>query len=259
MNLSGFIFLLMTLSVVATAQTNKGYIVAKSFYEKDNGFGGMLANMEMILVNANGDQSKRKIRVKTKERANTQDSERTVLIFDYPHDVKGTVLLTASNSVKEDEQWIYFPSIGRVKRITANSKTGPFMGSEFSYEDLVNPELDKYKYKYVGEERCGAWVCDVIDRFSKDTYSGYSKQRLWIDNEEYRIIRVEYYDLKNINSKVLTIDDYSEYEGEYWRANRMEMKNLINGKSTILLWSNYSFSKALTEEMFNASRLKYLN
>jgi len=58
-------------------------------------------------------------------------------------DVKGTVVLTFSHGLKPDEQWIYLPALKRVKRISSSNKSGPFMGSEFAYEDIGSWEVKK--------------------------------------------------------------------------------------------------------------------
>ena len=235
----------------------RGLEIAQEFDRRDQGYQHYSATMEMILINQNGDSSRRKLHTKTLERPQSEDeSERRILIFDEPRDVRGTVLLTASRKRSDDEQWLYFPAIKRVKRIAAKSRSGPFMGSEFAYEDFSAPEVEKYRYRYLRTEPCHADECYVMERYPTDTYSGYSKQVLWIDSREYRLFKVEFYDRKETLMKVLVIDDYQQFKDRYWRAGTMAMENRQTGKKTVLNWRDYDFTAELNLRDFQPSSMQ---
>lgn len=234
----------------------KGYEVAREYDLRDQGYGDYIADMEMVLINAHGDKSVRQIRARTIEVEKNGESERRLLIFDKPTDVRGTVLLTASKKVKSDDQWLYFPAIKRVKRISTNNKAGPFMGSEFSYEDFSAPELDKYTYSYLRQEACGELVCDVFERYPTEKNSGYSKQILWVDQNEYRLWQAHFFDRKGALLKKLKVSDYQVYIDRYWRAGKMRMENVQTGKKTDLNWSNYKFATGLDFAEFQPARLQ---
>ena len=139
------------------------------------------------------------------------------------------------------------------------AKSGPFMGSEFAYEDLTAQELAKYDYKYLREEKCSGGECYVIERIPTEAQSGYHRQLVWIDTEELRAWRVEYYDRKDALLKVLTLDKYELYKDRYWRAHAMTMENVQTDKRTVLDWSNYTFGSGLTEAAFDPARLSDLH
>ena len=236
--------------VVAATPEERGLEIAEEFDRRDLGYIDYIADMEMILINSQGESSQRLLRTKTLEVEREGESERRILVFDYPNDVKGTVLLTVSQKNKNDDQWIYFPAVKRVKRISSSNRSGPFMGSEFSYEDFSAPVVEKYTYKYLREEACGQLVCHVFERFPVEKNSGYSKQVLWVDKDEYRLWRIHFFDRKASLLKTLKIDGYQAYKGNYWRPQMMTMENIQTKKQTVLNWADYKFSVGLKKNEF---------
>jgi len=130
------------------------------------------------------------------------------------------------------------------------------MGSEFAYEDLSSQEVEKYTYRYLRDESCEGMDCFVIERDPVDKHSGYTRQIAWIDQQEYRPQRIEFYDRKNAPLKTLTYHDYHQYLDKYWRAHTMFMENHQTGKSTRLIWSDYRFQSGQTDRDFDRNSLK---
>jgi len=243
-------------SVTAMAETpeQKGLRIAKEGDAYDTGFGDFTADMVMTLKNRAGKTSRRIIRSKTLE--GKGDGDKSLSLFDDPADVKGTAMLTFSHGLKADDQWLYLPALKRVKRINSRNKSGPFMGSEFAFEDLGSQDVEKYNYKFIREEACGdGMTCHVIERIPAYKYSGYSKQVTWIDKEGYRPVKVMFYDRKKALLKTLQATGFKKYLGKYWRPNTMSMVNHQTGKSTTLQWSNYKFRTGLSSRDFNKKAL----
>lgn len=248
--------LLITWPFLAIAQTaeEKGLQIAKAADAYDQGFVDFTANMQMILKNKKGEVSKRQIRIRTLEVDG--DGDKSMSIFDEPADVKGTAMLTYSHGLKPDDQWLYLPAIKRVKRINSRNKSGPFMGSEFAFEDLGSQEVEKYSYKYLRDEACEDRQCFVIERIPAYKFSGYTRQQVWLDQQDYRLMKADFNDRKNELLKTLTASDYQQYLGRYWRPGKMEMINHQNGKSTTLEWSDYRFKTGLQDRDFKSQTLK---
>jgi outer membrane lipoprotein-sorting protein len=243
--------------VFAETSAEKGFRLAEEADDRDSGFVDFVASMEMILRDRAGDESARQVRVRILEVKGGGDKR--LSLFDEPADVKGTAMLTYSHALEPDDQWLYLPALGRVKRITSHSKSGPFMGSEFAYEDLGSQELAKYSYKYLREESCAnGQRCWVIERVPADKYSGYSRQVLWMDQTEYRTHKVDYFDRKGDHLKTLLVKGYKEYLGRYWRPSEMFMENHQTGKSTLLKWRDYRFRVGLGDNDFNKNALARL-
>lgn len=244
-------------SVQAQTDEEKGMEIAVAADQRDAGWKHITANMEMILRNRAGKESTRKIVNRQLEVEG--DGDKSLSLFREPRDVEGTAMLTFTHGLKPDDQWLYLPALKRVKRISSKNKSGPFMGSEFAFEDLGSQEIEKYSYKYLGEETCGeGYQCYVVERVPQYENSGYTKQITWIDTEHYRNIKVEFYDRKDSLLKTLEMFGFNEYPGEYWRADRFEMTNHQTGKSTTLHWKNYDFDTVMTDQDFNQNALKRL-
>jgi len=242
--------------VLVNAETaeEKGLAIAVEADKRDSGFTDFTANMVMELRNKQGDISTRTIRLKTLEV--TGDGDKSMSIFDEPADVKGTAFLTYSHALTPDEQWLYLPALKRVKRINSKNKSGPFMGSEFAYEDLASQEVAKYTYKYIRDEKLNDTDCFVVERYPVYEHSGYTRQLAWVNKDRYVAEKIEFYDRKNDLLKTLTNTGYEQYLGQYWRPSEMLMENHQTGKSTLLKWENYEFKTGLSDDDFSRNSLQ---
>lgn len=238
----------------AETAEERGLAIAREVDRRDNGFGDFTTELTMILRNRHGEESLRRLRTRFLEVEG--DGDKGLLIFDDPRDVKGTALLTFSHKVGDDDQWLYLPALKRVKRIASSNKSGPFMGSEFAYEDMTSQEVEKYTYRYLRNEAHDGMDCFVVERVPVDTNSGYTRQVVWIDTTEYRPQKVVYYDRKNALLKTLVFSSYQKYLDRFWRPGEMFMENHQNGKSTLLRWENYRFATGLTDRDFDQNTLK---
>ncbi len=250
------VFLLMLVPWVGFAESaaEKGLAIAKEADRRNDGFGDSTAEMTMVLKNKAGQESFRYIRFKTLEVQG--DGDKSLSVFDKPADIKGTAMLTFSHALQPDDQWMYLPALKRVKRISSQNKSGPFMGSEFAFEDLGSQEVEKYHYTWLRDESLNGLDCFVIERRPAYEHSGYTRQEVWLDKGEYRAQKVNYYDRKNSLLKVQTFGGYQQYLNRYWRPEQMQMVNQQNGKSTSLTWKDYKFRVGLDENDFNQNSLK---
>ncbi|MDG1287910.1 MAG: outer membrane lipoprotein-sorting protein [Rickettsiales bacterium] len=236
-----------------------GLEIVKEADLRDFGFGDFEVELEMTLRNAHNQESTREQRNQTFEMVDPNLGDKTLIIFDRPRDVKGTAFLTYSKILEPDDQWLYLPSLKRVKRIASKNKSGPFVGSEFAYEDISSQEVAKYTYKYLKQETCptaAALKCFVVERYPAYEYSGYSKQISWIDTEHFRLQKVDFYDRKQDLLKSLTYAGYQQYLKQYWRADQFLMVNKQTGKSTDINWKGYKFRTGLSEDQFTKNKLK---
>ena len=231
----------------------KGEAIVHESDERDSGFGDSVVDLTMILRDRDGTESVRHIVRKTLEIHREGDKE--LDIFVQPPDVRGTTLLTYTHALKPDEQWVYLPALKRVKRIASANKSGPFMGSEFAYEDIVSQEVEKYTYRYLRDETVDGHDCYVIENIPAYEYSGYSRQVERMDKTIFMPRRLDYYDRKGELLKTLSIEDYQQF-GKVWRAHKMTMTNHQTGKSSVLIWENFRFGTGLTDHDFNRNALK---
>ncbi len=232
----------------------QGLAIAQEADTRDSGFSDYTSDVKMILRNKQGQESTREIRSRTLEVDG--DGDKSLVVFDTPRDVKGTAFLSHTHSVGSDDQWLYLPALKRVKRISSNNKSGPFMGSEFAFEDISSQEIEKYTYKFIKEELLEGVDCFVIERYPVDKNSGYSKQLVWFDKAEYRQQKIDFFDRKGELLKTLTSHGYKKYIDKIWRQSEMKMVNHITGKSTDLFFNNYSFANGLSDRDFDKKSLE---
>ena len=246
--------LCLPLLIQAETVEEKGFALVQKADIQDQGYGDSTASLRMVLISRHGDKTIRKMRGKFLEVPN--DGDKSLLIFDNPKDVKGTAMLTHSHKNRPDEQWLYLPALHRVKRISSTGKAGSFMGSEFAYEDLSSPELEKFTFKWLREEKYNNMDCDVIERIPLDQDSGYVREVVWLGKKESRYWKAVYYDRKNTLLKTLISSDYKKYNNKFWRAGKMHMTNHQSGKETTLFWEKYAFNTGLKDRDFQKNILK---
>jgi len=241
---------------VAQAETpeEKGLAIAIEADKRDTGWVDQTADMNMILKNKQGDEHTREMRITTLEVQG--DGDKSLISFDNPKDIKGTAFLSHTHSLTPDDQWLYLPALKRVKRISSSNKSGPFVGSEYAYEDLASQEVEKYQYRWLRDETVDGRDSFVIERYPQYKHSGYTRQIVWLDKEMYQANKLEFYDRKNALLKTLRFQEYKQYLDQYWRPDLMKMINHQTGKSTILSWSNYKFKNGLTDRDFDKNTLK---
>lgn len=238
----------------AQSAQEKGLEIAKEMKLRDQGWGDSTGKMSMILRNAQGEEVERKMRLKSLELVD--DGDKGLTIFDQPLDVKGTVFLNFTHAIEPDDQWMYLPKLSKVKRIRSRNKSGPFMGSEFAFEDMSSFEIEKFEFKYLRDETYEGQSSFVLEQVPTDENSGYSKQIVWVDKKHYRALKIEFYDRKRSLLKEMVNFDFTLYLDKYWRPLRVEMFNEQNGKSTELITHELNFKTGLTENDFNKGTLK---
>ncbi|WP_421783874.1 outer membrane lipoprotein-sorting protein [Kiloniella litopenaei] len=239
-----------------TEAVAKGTAIAEEWDRRDWGFGDTESHMEMQLENRHGDKSIREMRQKTLEVPGNDVGDKSLTIFDKPRDVKGTAFLSFAKIFDPDDQWMYLPAVKRVKRISSKNKSGPFLGSEFAYEDLSAQELKKYTYKWLRDEPCGELQCAVVEQIPTYENSGYTKMITWYDLSEYRQQKIDYYDRKGKLLKTLTSSDFKQHLDKYWRPYDMYMENHQTGKKTRLVFSKIEFQKGLKDSELTKNTLK---
>ncbi len=244
MKRTGIVLMLMgTLLMAQSAQE-----VAKRSFEKVSGYQSSISETTMILKNAQGATNTRKMRILKLEGSH---GDKSLIVFLYPMDIKDTKLLSYEQIGKDDKQWLYLPALKRVKRISSRNKSGSFMASEFSYEDIASQNYQNYRYQ--GEAKKvtihGKSYLKIV-RIPKDKHSGYSKQVVYIDPKTYLAQFGEYYDKNGRLLKKATFLKYRKIDG-IDRIVKMKMSNVQNGKSTLLIWNKDTIHAHLSDSDFS--------
>ena len=249
-----FIFVLF-FSFISFAETaeDKGLRLATEAYTKNKGFVSQLSTSELILINAYGSEMNRKMSSTSIETKN--DGDKVIIEFLWPADVKGTKLLTWSHKTRDDDQWLFLPALNRVKRILSTSKSGSFMGSEFSYEDVGSDEIEKYTYKFIQDDTVNERPVWVYERYPTNEKSGYSKQIVYMDKEYLQPQKIEYFDRKKELLKISNFTNFKLYYLEdksksFWFFHEIVVKNIQTKKSSILKWEDRKIGNKVSSTLF---------
>jgi len=200
------------------------------------------------LVNKSGQTRVRKIQQYTKDFG---DVEKSIMFFISPADVKNTSFMNWSydDENKDDDQWIYLPAIKKVKRISSDSKSDYFMGSDFTYDDLGDRKLDADVHKLLRTEKVNGVDCYVVESVSKDEDYMYSKTVTWIRKDNFVGMKKEFYDEDGELLKTLTIKKVEKISG-FWIITHSEMKNVQKNHKTIIQLSNIKINTGVPASKF---------
>jgi hypothetical protein len=231
----------------------KGLAIATKADKVNHGFGTEISKMKMILRDSAGNEAQRELEGYILD--GNGKSDKTILKFLSPMDVKGTKLLTFSHRTKDDEQWLYLKSLRRVKKISSKSKQAAFLNSEFSFEDLAGQTIEKFSHTWLREDDINGRKVDVIEQVSNVENSAYAKQVTYLDKVMNNPLKIEYYGKQGTMVKVATFSNYKKIN-EFYRPFSVKMKNLREGSESEFIWETRVLGQKLDKKMFKSSSLK---
>ncbi len=237
--------LVMFVGFSAEAQLTGTQIIEKA-YTRATG-DDQTSTLTMTLTNKQGKQRIRKIKQFTKDFGN---EEKSIMFFQSPADVKNTSFMNWSyDSNKSDDQWIYLPALKKTKRISSDSKSDYFMGSDFTYDDLGDRKLEADKHKLLKTETINGKVCYVVESISKDDEYMYSKTITWINKANFIGVKKEFYDEDGDLLKILHIKKYEKISG-FWIITNSEMKNVQKNHKTSMVLSSVKVNVGVSATKF---------
>lgn len=249
----------LSFTALSALAGNQAREIMEKVDARDDG-SSVISTMQMTLIDKNGKKRNRQMRTFSKDiNANT---EHKTIFFLSPSDVKNTAFLTYdySGDDKDDDQWMYLPALKKTKRIPASDKDAAFMGSDFSYADMTDKELDDYTFKLIKESaikrkegKVPVWVVEstpvnqaVIDE------TGYTKSTLYIRQDNFVLTRAKFYLKKAKRIKYMDVRKLEEIDG-IWVAITTTMTTK-QGKQTlhktILTNSNVEINQDISDDMF---------
>lgn len=190
------------------------------------------------------------------------ETEKRLIRFVAPADVKGTGLLTYDYETKTDDMWLFMPALRKTRRIVASDKAKSFMGSEFTYADVTPPSVQDFTYVLLGSEVVGGTDCWIVEATPKTEdiaeENGYSKRKTWIGKSDYVFRRTQYYDLSGELLKELTVHKVEKVDpkNNRYRPMHMTMENKQNGRSSEMEFSQLRLRPDVPDEYFTARYLE---
>lgn len=203
---------------------------------------------ETILIDKNGNQKKRVSILMQKG-----DSMRIIKFLEPPSD-RGVGFLSIKNPEGGDEiMYLYMPDFKKERRIASHVKQGQFMGSDFSYDDTATLRLsDDYNAELLREEG-NYYVLKLTPKPGVE--KEYSYVLNWVTKDNFLADKAELYDKNGRLYKIQTNTGWKKY-GEYWQPERMEMKNVRDNHTTIMIFKEVKFDQNLSDELFTVRNLK---
>lgn len=211
--------------------------------------------MKMELINKRGSKRVRTMLSYSKDYGK---DIKTIMFFQEPADVKGTGFLTwdYNDESKTDDRWLYLPAMKKTRRISGTSaKKEYFMGSDFTYDDMGNRDVDADVHKLIKEESLNGQPCWVIESIPKDDDGLYSKKIGWIRKDNYMVFKVEYYDKQGSILKVLEVSNIKNIDG-FWTATQMTMTNHQQNHKTIIRFESIAFNIPVEDNLFTVNSLE---
>ena len=222
---------------------------------------GSEAVVKMVIGDDKGATRERKMTMATKLYDGGK-TEKRIVRFLAPADVKGTGVLMFDYDSAPDDVWIFLPALRKTRRIVSSQRSQSFLGSEFSFGDLSAPSLDEFKYDLVKEEAAGGEPCFVIDVTPKEKATGdaegYSKKTVWISKAAYVVRRTQFFDAGGKLLKELNTSDVKLIDPEHkrYRAMKMEMVNKQNGRKSIFESEKVNLVADTKDEYFTTRYLE---
>ena len=242
----------LTLPAAAWALTaieimDKNFMVGK--------YADSTSDTTMTLTNKSGQQRVRKTFGTSKLDANGIDNKRMTRFLE-PTDVKGTVSLLVEHSDKDDDIWIYLPSVKKVRRLISSNKKDSFVGTDFSYGDVIGHKVKEWNHTIVKEEDVDGKPCYVIESTPKDatvkTNTGYSKRIGWIQKDNFVTVKAVAYDEAGELLKEAKYLHWKEVDTvkHKWQAGILEAKNLQTGHSTVITIDQFKVNNGVKDDFF---------
>ncbi len=176
-----------------------------------------------------------------------------LMVFHEPSGIKGVALLTWQHNDKDDDQWMYMPAYGKkTKRIAKGGRKNYFMGTDYTFEDLVSESRDKFTYERRPDEVLDGVSHFVVDVYPKDPQlkkeTGYKYRTVWVRKDIFFITRTDYFDKRGKLIKRQTAGDLFNVEGQLWRSKSSYMDNFKKNHATRIEVVERDFDKQLVPE-----------
>jgi hypothetical protein len=188
-------------------------------------------------------------------RFGSHGNSKAVLRFIAPPEVKGVALLVVNHPDRASDQWMWTPALQRERRIALQDRSTRFFGTDFSFEDLEERDVNQYNFRLLGDQSIDgatSWAIESVP--SEKKISQYTKSVIWIRKDNYAVVQIENY-IKNDVVRRLKYADLAQVQG-IWTGRRLEMHDLRRNSRTILTLEKLQYNIPLREEDFTLQALR---
>ncbi|MEW5755624.1 MAG: outer membrane lipoprotein-sorting protein [Pseudomonadota bacterium] len=232
--------------------------IMRQVRDRDDGR-SFVSQVSLILHDKRGNVRTREFLYLQKDYA---DSDKFAIFFSAPSDVRNVAFLIENPKEaqgKEDSQWMYLPISRQIRRISTSDKRGAFMGSEYAYADLDKVRVKDYRQKILGEEPVSGRPCYVVEREPASpeilTKTGYHKLKVWVDKQNYLIMRQDFFDVKGVLIKQMRTQSVATIDG-IDSIMLSETEHFIDGTRSEMRFNQLKYNVELDDTFFTQSVMR---
>ena len=235
------------------AQDPTGRDIAQMVHDRETG-SDSYAKVKMLLVDKSDNKKFRSLETATKEYGGEIKS---YIRFTSPADIAGTAFLTWENENREDDQFLYLPSLKRVRRIVASQKKNRFVNTDYTYEDMQTRGIDEDRHLLLKEETINRYDCWVLESEPmRPDGSQYGKRISWIAKEALMPVKMEYFDKRGRMVKRYRAAMLKKIDG-VWTATEYEMHDLERKHRTLMKVTDIQYNVGLEDRLFTKTYLQH--
>ena len=210
------------------------------------------SRIEMTLINHRG---KKRVRDLVSFVKDYGKDSKTLMAFKKPLDVKGTAFLSweYDNPDKNDDKWLYMPALRKVRRISGESNNEAFMGSDFTYDDMGDRNVDEDTHTLLGEEVLAGHPCWKIRSIPVKKESAYDSRILWVRQDAFKTVRAEYLDAQGL-IKTFSVEELKPHQG-FWTVFKMKMENHRENHATVMTVSDVAYDTGVSDRFFSVNTI----
>jgi len=218
--------------------------------------GSFKATLNLTITEKNGSVRSRVISMASK--SYPDGTEKRLIKFLEPADVRGTGMLITDYKTSSDEMWIYLPALKKTRRIAATEQGRNFMNSEFSNYDMSSPALSDFKSRHLeGSGQNNQWIIESIpvnpDKISE---YGFSRKVSYFTIDGYRVKKMEFFDRNGNMFKTIEVMDLKQGDNGKYIISEMKSSNLLNGRSSVIKFTNISMNTPVEDSLFSLQSLE---
>jgi hypothetical protein len=189
------------------------------------------------------------------QRIGSYGASKSILRFTAPAEVKGVALLIVNHTDRASDQWMWTPALERDRRIALQDRSTRFFGTDFSFEDLEERDVNQFDYKLEGEDTFDGRPCWKIESKPRQGKSSqYTSSLLLIRKDNYVVVEISNY----AKDKLVRRIHYSDVQkqDDIWVARTTEVSDPNKGSRTVLKLEKLQFNVPLKEESFTLEALR---
>jgi outer membrane lipoprotein-sorting protein len=190
------------------------------------------------------------------DRLGSHGDSKSILRFTAPPEVKGVALLVVNHPDRASDQWMWTPALERDRRIALQDRSGRFFGTDFSFEDLEERDVNQFSYTLLGEEAMTGVACWKLESRPKQTKaSQYTASQLWIRKDNYAIVRIDHYKKGTVTRRI----DYTDIENVQgiWTPRTLTVMDIARHSSTVMKIENLKYNLPMQDSDFTVEALRH--